>query len=70
MCAQSLKFGVDSIYLPIDIRCQLLLALKNLIKHHFCLALLSMWWWILVRKISISFVIVVVVGFCYRELWL
>ena len=58
LCVQ---VAVDSIYLPIEINYQLLLALKNLIKHSFYLAFLSLCLWILVRRTSISFVFVVVV---------
>ncbi|KAF3584984.1 hypothetical protein F2Q69_00030249 [Brassica cretica] len=36
-----LKVGVDSIYLPTEIHCQLLLAFKNLIKLFFNLALMG-----------------------------
>ena len=71
MCIQSFKLciqlSVDSIYLPIDIHHQLVLALKNLINHCFYLVLLTLWWYALIGRISISFVVdvveVVVVGF-------
>ena len=46
--------------------CQLLLALKNLIKFFLNLAFMGFWWWFLVRRVSVGFVaavIVIAVGF-------
>ena len=53
MSAQSLKLWVqvvvDRINLSIEIHCQVLLSFKDPINHCFYLALLSLWWWFLVR---------------------
>ena len=60
MCIQSFKLCiqlcVDNIYLLIDIHHQLLLTLKNLINHCFYLAPSSLWYYVLIGRISIVFV--------------
>ena len=68
MSGISVQVGVDRVNLPIEVHRLALLSLKNPIKHLFNLVLLSRWWWLLVVRVFIAYV--VVVGFWYCELGL